>query len=139
MLHVKNIQFSIPVVYQYCSAGIPDTSILLSIDLPKMSELRRKREGAHRLRPLKSHPGEPEALAVSTLAERIYQKLKSDIIHNFFQAGKVRNQESRQLRNLHRARYRVSYRHSEAGAQPASAAGSSGCAQPHGTNHVRGH
>jgi hypothetical protein len=32
MLHVKNIQFSIPVVYQYCSAGIPDTSILLSID-----------------------------------------------------------------------------------------------------------
>jgi GntR family transcriptional regulator, rspAB operon transcriptional repressor len=93
MLHVKNIQFSIPVVYQYCSAGIPDTSILLSIDLPKMSELRRKREGAHRLRPLKSHPGEPEALAVSTLAERIYQKLKSDIIHNFFQAGEAINEK----------------------------------------------
>jgi len=34
-----------------------------------------------------------ESVSASTLAERIYQRLKADIIHNFFQAGEAINEK----------------------------------------------
>ena len=58
-----------------------------------MRELRRNRLGVRRLHSLKTRESGPQSLTAGTLAERIYQQLKSDIIHNFFQAGEAINEK----------------------------------------------
>ena len=59
----------------------------------RISELRGDRAGNHRLRTRQPRASKTESLAAITLAERIYQQLKSDIIHNFFQAGEAINEK----------------------------------------------
>ena len=61
--------------------------------MPKISEPRGNTAARHRLRTSKLRSRKPVSLAAVTLAERIYQQLKSDIIHNFFQAGEAINEK----------------------------------------------
>lgn len=59
-----------------------------------MRQLRRTHEAGHRLRSREPRASQPESLAASTLAERIYQQLKADLIHNVFQAGEAINEKA---------------------------------------------
>ena len=58
-----------------------------------MRQLRRNREAAHRVHSRRGRESQPEAMVANTLAERIYQQLKADLIHNVFQAGEAINEK----------------------------------------------
>src|ERR1700747_3378713 len=73
--------------------GVFSSVNLSSVNLSNMRELRRNRGGTQRVRSRRARADKPGSLAASTLAERIYQQLKSDIIHNFFQDGEAINEK----------------------------------------------
>jgi DNA-binding GntR family transcriptional regulator len=61
--------------------------------LPRTRPLRPTREAAHRAQSRAGRESRPEAAVSNTLAERIYQQLKADLIHNVFQAGEAINEK----------------------------------------------
>src|SRR5438034_3337277 len=101
MMYVKSIQIYISMVYQCCSSlDCSEAKGFTSITFPRVPVANTRSLNRER-RILKSgrthgdsrRTGQGLESSNTTLAERVYQQLKTDIIHGVFQPGEAMNEK----------------------------------------------